>query len=608
MFLPDLLQTVMPGRKFFPSLSPDLVAISLMILLSLGQLAGLGLVGAKNAPHEAVHALEGFGQPLIFVLIGLFILTRALTYNGFSGWLGERLASWGARSETRLISLFTLLAISLSVFMNNVVVGAILLPSAIQAARKAGIYPSKLLIPIAFGTALGGMATYFTTANIIFSNLLITADPPQEPLTMLTFFSRGLWIALTGLIYLITIGKILLPERRPALEQSLARRSEADLERLYGLGERLWEVRIGEKSPLAGRTLAQSGLGDELGLAAIAIWRGRRAFFTPSPAESLQPGDLILVVGREERVRRLHERGCTIGRDTYSVSRLDVMLLEVLPSPHASVLGKTLKQINFRRRYGFTAVALLRRGRSYRTDVGDYPLELGDALLVIGPAEKLPVLRKDPEWIVLEVEPVPPQVPGKKAMAALGLFLLAILASLFGLPAYLAVMSAALMIPLLGLMPIEEVYRAIEWPTLFFLGGMYAVSQAIIQSGMATFLIHRVLSVLPSSPTPLLLGGIAFWLSALLAQFIGSQTTAFVVGPILIRAALQLGYPPQAIAFAGAIGCSASFLTPISHPVNLLMLNAGNYRFGDFARVGAGLTLVVFATLLLILFLFWGIR
>lgn len=598
----------MPRRRFFPSLSPDLVAIGLMILLSLGQLAGLGLVGPKNAPHEAVRALEGFGQPLIFTLIGLFILMRSLTYNGFSGWLGERMTLLGAHSEARLIFLFTFLSILLSLFMNHVAVGAILLPSAIQATRKAKLYPSKLLIPIAFGTALGGMATYFTTANIVFSNLLLTAKPPQPPLTMITFLSSGSWIALFGLVYLSTIGKILLPERQPALEQSLARRSEADLERLYGLGERLWEVKIGEKSPLAGKTLAQSGLGDELGLAAIAIWRGRGAIFAPSPTEFLQPGDLILVVGREERVRRLNERGCTIGRDTRPVSMLDVRLLEVLPSPHASVLGKTLKQINFRRRYGFTAVALLRRGRSYRTDVGDYPLELGDALLVIGPAEKLPMLREDPEWIVLEVEPVPPQVPGKKAMAALGLFLLAILASLFGLPAYLAVMSAALMVPLLGLMPVEEVYRAIEWPTLFFLGGMYAVSQAITQSGLATFLISGMLSFLPSSPDPLLLSGIAFWLSALLTQFLSSQTTAFVVGPLLIQAALHLGYNPQAIALAGAIGCSASFLTPISHPVNLIMVNPGNYRFSDFARVGAGLTLVVFATLLLILFLFWGIR
>lgn len=590
------------------SLPPDLIALALMILLALGQAAGLGLLGPKSTPEVAVRALQGFGQPLIFTLIGLFILTRALTYNGFSSWLGERMASLGAHSETRLIFLFTFLAILLSLFMNNVVVGAILLPSAIQASRKANLYPSKMLIPIAFGTALGGMATYFTTANIVFSNLLTTADSPQPPLTMLTFLSSGGWIALLGLIYLVTIGKVLLPERRPGLEQSLARRSEADLERLYAVGERLWEVKIGDSSSLIGKTLAQSGLGDELGLAAIAIWRGRRAIFIPSPTEPLHRGDLLLVVGREERVQRLVERGCTIGRETRAISSLDVTLLEVLPSPHASALGKTLKQINFRRRYGFTAVALLRRGRSYRTDVGDYPLELGDTLLVVGSAEKINTLRKDPEWIVLEAEPVVPQIPGKKALAALTLFLFAILVTLFGLPAYLAVMSAALMIPFLKLMPVEEIYHAIEWPTLFFLGGMYAVSQAIVQSGLAVSLINRMLAILPYSPDPLLLSGLAFWLSALFTQFLGSQTTAFVVGPLLIQASLHLGYNSQAIALAGAIGCSASFLTPISHPVNLIMMNPGNYRWGDFARVGVGLTFVVFVTLMLVLFLGWGIR
>lgn len=594
-------------RRFF-SIRPDLMALGLMILLALGQVAGFGVLGPKNTPQAAVRALQGFGQPLIFTLIGLFILTRALSYSGFSGWLGERIASLSAQSEVRMIFFFSFLAALLSLFMNNVVVGAILLPGAIQAARKANFYPSKLLIPIAFGSALGGMATYFTTANIVFSDILQNAKPPQPPLTMFTFLTSGSGIALLGLLYLNTIGRTLLPERQPGLEQSLARHSEADLERLYALGERLWEVKIGDASPLIGKTIAKSGLGDELGLAAIAIWRGRRAMFIPPPDEPLQHGDILLVVGREDRVQKLSARGCTIGRETRPLSSLHVTLLEVLPSPHASVLGKTLKQLNFRRRYGFTAVALLRRGRSYRTDVGDYPLELGDALLAVGPTEKISILRKDPEWIVIEAEATPPATPGRKAFLSLAFFLLAILASLSGLPAFLAVMSAAFLVLLLGLMPVEEMYGAIEWPTLFFLGGMYAVSQSIVQSGLATFLLNQLLSPALASSNALLLSGIAFWISVLLTQFLGSQITAFVIGPLLIQAAIQAGYNPQAIALAGAIGCTASFLTPISHPVNMLMLNPGNYRFSDFARVGFGLTLVVFAALMLVLSLLWGIR
>ncbi len=590
-----------------PPLRPDLLALTLMLLLALGQFLGLGLLGPKDAPQDATRALLGFGQPLIFTLIGLFILTHALNHHGFSQWIGERLARLGARSEVHLLILFTSLAALLSLFMNNVVVGAILLPGAIQAARKLNLYPSKLLIPIAFGTALGGMATYFTTANIVFSNLLLTAQPPQHPLNMATFLSSGGWIALIGIVYLLTIGRRLLPERRPVLEQALARRSEADLERLYALGERLWEVKLGEHSPLIGKTLAQSGLGDELGLAVIAIWRGRRAILVPEPTERLQRDDLLLLVGRESRVLRLRERGCSIGRETRPLSSMEVTLLEVLPSPHASTLGKTLKQINFRRRYGFTAVALLRRGRSIRTDVGDYPLELGDALLIVGPSERIVDLRRDAEWIVLEAEPTPPETPGRKALVTLALFLIAIFASLLGLPAYLAVMAAALLTPLLRLLSIEEFYRAIEWPTLFFLGSMYAVSLAIVQSGLATSLLNGMLQIFPH-PNPLVLSSLAFWISALLTQILGSQTTAFITGPILIHAALHLGYDPRAVALAGAIGCSASFLTPISHPINLLMLNPGNYRFGDFARVGAGLLLVTFATLILVLYLFWGIR
>lgn len=589
-----------------PLFRPDLIALGIMVLLGLGQFLGFGVVAPSGRPQEAIRAFSGFGQAVIFTLLGLFILTRALTYNGLMGWLGERLARASARSLWQLTLFFSALAALLSLGMNNIAVGALMLPVAIQAARRLGIYPSKVLIPIAFGTALGGMATYFTTANIVMSNLLTSAQPPQPPLGMLSFLPIGGLIALLGLGYIALFAPRLLPERRSALEQALARRSEADLERLYALGERLWEVRLDEHSPLIGKTIIQSGLGQELGLAIVAIWRGRRAIFAPAPSEHLQVNDILLVVGREDRVQRLAQRGCLIGRERRYLSSMEVTLLEILPSPHASVLGKTLKQINFRRRYGFTAVALLRRGRSYRTDVGDYPLELGDTLLVVGPAEEVDRLREDGEWIVLEAEATPPEYPSRRAIAALLLMILAILAFLFGVPAYLAVLGAALLALLFRLLPLDEAYRAIEWPTLFFIAGMYALSLALVQSGLAAAFTRLFLEAL-EHPSPLFLGGAAFWVAAALTQLVGSQATAFVVGPLVISTAIHLGINPQAIAVATAIGCSASFVTPISHPVNMIMVNPGNYRFGDFARLGWGVMLTTFLGLILGLHWIWGL-
>ncbi len=169
----------------------DVAALFIMVALGLAQFLGYSILGDEQSPQQTMLAISGFSQPVVVTLIGLFILTQTLSHNGVMLWLGQRLSLAGQNSEKRLVFLLTLISSFLSLFMNNVAVGALLLPSALQVARKARVAPSKLLIPIAFGTALGGMATYFTTANIVISNLLIAAQPPQQPLGVLSFACYG---------------------------------------------------------------------------------------------------------------------------------------------------------------------------------------------------------------------------------------------------------------------------------------------------------------------------------------------------------------------------------------------------------------------------------
>ncbi len=584
----------------------DLAALFIIATLGIAQFAGLGILGETHAPQQAVLAISGFSQPVVITLIGLFILTQSLSANGLTLWLGQRLAAASANSEMRLVFLFTFVSAALSLLMNNVAVGALLLPSAIQAAKKAHIRPSKLLIPVAFGTALGGMATYFTTANIALSDLLTTADPPQAPLGILSFLPVGGLAALSGIAYLTLFGRRLLPNREPGPEQILARRSSMELETFYALGERLWEARVLPSSECCGKTLKQARIGERFGLAIIAIWRGRRAIFTPEAAEILQADDVLLLVGREERVKQLTDLGLQIGREQQAISALDVTLLELILDPHSAYVGKTLKQMNFRRKYGFTVVALMRRGRSYRTDVGDLPLELGDSLLMIGPPERVRDLRLNPDVIILEAEPALQPVPRRRALVSVAIFLAAIGLSVAGLPVYLSVLSAAALTLALGLLPIQQVYRSVEWQVIFFIAGMSAASRGMVNTGLAGFVGRNALEVLGSHGS-LGLAAASFLLSVLLTQIMGSQTVAFILGPIAISAALHLGANPQAIAVATALGCSASFLTPMAHPVNLIMMSPGNYRFGDFARVGVGLLIVVFLAMLGGLLLFWDL-
>jgi di/tricarboxylate transporter len=296
----------------------------------------------------------------------------------------------------------------------------------------------------------------------------------------------------------------------------------------------------------------------------------------------------------------------SIGREQNTITRFGVTLVELILAPHSAYEAKTIKTMNFRRKYGFTAVALLRQGHSYRTDVGDMPLELGDSLLMIGPPDRVRDLRVNPDVIILEPDPASRAIPRRRAVTSVLIFIAAIVAALLGVPVYLAVLAAAVLTMLLGLLPIQEAYRAIEWQVIFFIAGMYVASLAMVNTGLAALIGKNAIAPIEQLG-PLGLAGAVFLLSAGLTQLMGSQATAFVVGPLAISAAIHIGANAQAIAVASAIGCSASFLTPTAHAVNVIMMNPGNYRFRDFARAGWGLMLVTFLALMAGMVLFWNL-
>ena len=332
--------------------------------------------------------------------------------------------------------------------------------------------------------------------------------------------------------------------------------------------------------------------------------RGYQAFFAPAPDEVVQSGDVLLIVGREERVFLLNNLSVKIQPEVHTITTFGMTLIELILAPHSNYVGKTIKMMNFRRKYGFTILAILRAGRSYRTDVGDITLEAGDSLLVVGPPKRVRDLLSNPDIIVFEPDPATRAVPRGRAIISILVFLSTVILSLLGLPIYLSVLTASLLAILLGLLPIQEAYRSIEWQVIFFIAGLYVASLGMVNTGLAAFIGLNIIGLLRNAG-PLGLASSTFILSAALTQFMGSQATAFVVGPIAISASIHLNTAPQAIAVATAIGCSASFLTPIAHPVNLIMMGPGNYRFKDFFKVGIGFMVVVFLSLLLGLVIFW---
>lgn len=573
----------------------DLIALLILIVLPIA-----GIV----SPQEA---FSGFSRSAVITIIGLFMITQGLEDTGVVWWVAERLRRIGGGSEPRLILLFMAAGAALSLVMNNIAAGAVLLPAAIRVGRDSKVPASKLLIPLSFGTLVGGMATYFTTANIILSSIL--HDQGQGRLNMMDFLPAGSLIVLASLLFMGLIGRHLLPTRE-SVGQSVAGYDLArSLYDTYQLEERLWQVCVPEQSALAGTPLRLSRIGEELGLTVIGIWRNRHMVFNPEPAETIRPGDHLLVLGREERVLQMKRWGVEIVRANdqlpYTPPDYSLGLTEVLIPPRSSVVGKTLSELRFRARYRLTAIALWREGRSFRTDVGKMPLEVGDALLMIGRPGNIGALAKDRDFLILQSEESQqPRLPHKAKWAALitaGVLLLAILEIVSNAEATLI---GAVAMALTGCISLDEAYRAIEWRVVFLIAGMLPLSTAMIHTGLAARLGAALVEV--AAPFgPLALVTSLFVLTMLVTQAVGGQTAALMVGPVAVTSAVHLGVNPQATAVAVAMACSAAFLTPVAHPVNILMMGPGGYTFGDFFKVGLGMTLVTFLALLVGMYLFW---
>lgn len=586
----------------------DIAALLIAGLLGLCQFLGVGMIGEADAPKEAVRAISGFGQPVVMTLICLFIITNALERTGLTRLLVRFLLKVGGNSESRLITLFAGASAVLSLFMNNLAAGALLLPGAVEAARRTGIRPSKLLIPVSYGSMLGGAATYFTTANIIVSDLLRIAHPPQAPLGVLDFTPTGGLVALTGIAFFALFGARLLPDRIPPAEQMLTRPTGSQLEDFYQLGERLWDLRVLPNSVIRGKSLADSHVGEKFGVTVAGVIRRGEALFNPGPEFVIHSGDILLTVGREDRVALMAEEGMSIVPEDpgQHVSPRGIFLAEVILSPHSKALGKTLKEMNFRKVYGTTAIALWRKNRSYRTNVGDFKLEVGDSLLVMGTRQQFLRVSRDTNFIILEASLSDQPVRRKEGLLTLGIVMASILLSVAGMPVFLAMLCGILGLVFARVVRIEEAYQSIEWQAVFLVGGMYAVSLAMVQTGLSGSLGDIVVRLAqPAGPLALAAG--AFLLTSLLTQVMGGQVAALVTGPIMISAAIAMQISPQAVAVATAIGCSASFITPLAHPVNILMITPANYTFGDFLRIGLPLTVISFLMLLVGMKLFWGL-
>jgi di/tricarboxylate transporter len=573
-------------------LRPDLAALLLLVVLGL-----TGLVSADEL-------FNGFSRNAVITIIALFIITDALERTGATRVLGQSLQRLAAGSEGRTTLVVMLATATLSLFMNTIAAAAVLLPAVIGITRQGKLRASKLLIPLSFGALLGGMATLFTTANILVSNAL--AEQGYAPYGVLDFLPVGLPMAAAGIFFIAWVGRRLLPDRERESEASL--RPGANLSEAYKMQDVVRSVYVLPGSAMAGLSLETGGWGERLGLNVLGISRGGQVRFAPSSVEAVREGDVILFTGQVDDLE-LKPYGLIFTTDPAWDGQLaaeDISLVEVTLAPRSQLAGKTLREIEFRDRYHLSVLAIWREDKTIREALGEIPLRFGDALLMQGRRDHIRLLRRNPNFLILEEDAGEAEITNKTRWAV-ALTALAVLLPAFNLlPIAESTFAAAILMVLLGCLTMDEAYDAIEWKAVFLIAGMLPLGLAMTNTGAAAYVGALLVNTLGAFG-PLAVAGGLFIVTTLFTQVLSGQVTPVVLAPIAIAAAEKLGVDTRGLAMAVALGCSMAFLTPISHSANMLVLGPGNYKFGDYARVGLPLALVLFGVLLAGLALAWNI-
>ena len=574
---------------------PDLIALLTLVALALS-----GLV----SPAEA---FAGFSSSAVITILAIFIISEALQQTGLTLSLGQRLLRFSGGGERRAILFTTLAAALLSLFMNNLAAAGVLLPAVISLSRQTQTAPSRLLMPLAFGTILGGMATLLTTANIIVSGTL--RDAGLEPFNLLSFLPIGIPVVLAGTAFLTLAGKRLLPARYPAGQSARAVRLRAELTSLYGIDQTLCELSVQRGSALAGMSLRQGEWGQQLGLTVVGVAHDGHMLISPSADEVIREGDLVLAQG-QPRPGDLVAYGLRLQQEPEMLDEIaspEAILGEIVLSPHTRSAGKTLRDLHFREKYGLNVLALWRRDKPVVGGLPELQLLPGDALLVQGPAAQFGLLRDDRDFLLLEEDPDAVLRPRKARLAAGITLVTLIVAAMAWLPVPVAALSGAALLLLTGCVSMDDGYRAIEWKAIFLIAGMWPLGTALASTGLADTVAASLAGMAHGLPT-LALAGLLLSGAGLLSQVIGGQVAVpILLAPIALAIAAETGTDPRSLAMAVALGSSLGFLTPVGHPVNTLVMGPGGYSSRDFVRVGGLLLLVTLPLILAGLHLFWNL-
>ncbi len=545
----------------------DIVALMALLAVVLGSLI------------PAAKAFSGFGHPAVITVAAVLVISRAIQNSGLIGWLARGLGAFNRGPNFQTGAVVVLVGI-LSAFMNNVGALALLLPVVIQTARQSDRSPAELLMPLSFGSLLGGLVTLIgTPPNIIIATYRGTLG--DAPYSMFDFTPVGLIIALAGAVFIALGGWRLIPARKG---------QGANGDGLFHIEGYITEVIVPRKSGLSGTSigdlLAPAGEGE---IVAVALQRRNRRRIKPKLSDPVRIDDRLLLEGSAEAIETIvHETGLRLaGSTTLAPGDLesdDVHFVEAVVTPTSRLVRRTVAQAMFGRRHGLNLLALARQGRPIREEIRKVRLRAGDVLLLQGDAEAipeslsalgcLPLAERD-----LALHRLPSPLP-------LIIFAVAIAVSLFGLLTIPVAFTAAVVALVLGrCISLRELYGSIDWSVIVLLAAMVPVGMAVENSGATALIADGVASLADVLP-PWSIVLVILLVAMVLSDVMNNAATAVLMAPLAFGVATRIGVSPDPLLMAVAVGSSCAFLTPIGHQSNVLVMGPGRYRFVDFVRAG----------------------
>lgn len=591
-------------------------------MLALLAMAFTGLVPADEL-------FSGFGHPAVITVAAVLVISQGLVNGGVVDAIARLLGRIGHRPTLQVLTLTSVVALC-SGFINNVGALALLMPVAIWMSRDAGRSPSMLLMPLAFGSLLGGTVTLIGTPP----NIIISSYRPEGAFGLFDFAPVGLAVTVAGIAFITLVGWRLTP-----------RRDDGDAgKKLFSVGDYVTELRVPEGSASAGATLhsllTESGESDDL--AVLALIRDGARKITPSTFTVMREGDLLLIEANTESLQAfLDNTGLELAtgallapqreldnettnadglpedssdepsadegdaKAPISLDEGDLQLMEVVVSPGSTLLGLSANRLGLRERYLLNVVAVARRGQRIQSRLGDIRFQAGDILLVQGTQDGLTETLITLGCLPLAERGLRLGSSRKVALAAavFGASIAAVVSGLLSSP--VALVAGAVAMVLVGLLSAEEAYKSIDWSIIVLLAAMIPVGQALETSGGAQLLANQMLALGGDFSLAAVLAMLLV-VTLLLSNVINNAAAAIVVAPVALSLATSLNVPTDAVLMAVAVGASSAFMTPIGHQSNALVMEPGGYQFGDYWRLGLPLSIIVTVVAVPMIMLVWA--